>query len=236
MGWKPTITDGGASGDEAPPPPPRRRRRTLPGEEAAPNLRRVTAESPRQAAERRPRGGVHTTLTGQPEDRVSLRMRLGKRWSEIVLAVKAGEYTWRQFAEGLSEEELLRCQLKDKDGRFMGRPPAFVPREFLLECQREQRRRFEEIFGSEVLGIAREYVKLCSDKEIPGKDRAKLMQYAMERIFGGIPKEVKLTQEQPWESVFVNVTEDGAGDMPAHLAERYARYQERDANPDASPE
>lgn len=182
----------------------------------------------------RPPGGVNRR-TGKHanDDREQIRVRLGKRWSEIVLAVKAGEYTWKQFAEGLDEEELLRAQLKSDDGLFRGRPPSFVPREFLLACQREQKRRFEEIFGSEVLGIARSYVELCKDKGIPGKDRAKMMQYAMERIFGGIPKELRVSQEAPWEQVFVNVTNDGTGDMPAHLRERYERYRERDADPEA---
>lgn len=147
------------------------------------------------------------------------------------MAVKTGEYTWRDFAESLSEEELIRGQLKDKHGGFVGRPPSYVPREFLLACQREQKRRFEEIFGSEVLGIARQYVELCKDQGIPGKDRAKMMQYAMERIFGGIPKDIRIAQEQPWETVFVNVTNDGEGTMPDHLRERYERYKERDADP-----
>lgn len=161
------------------------------------------------------------------EPRTAMKINLGDRWSRIVRDVKAGEYTWAEFCETLDEEELARGQLRSEDGGFMGRPPTFVPREFLLACQREQKRKFEEIFGSEVLGIAQEYVKLCRDKEIPPKERAKLMQYAMERIFGGIPKEFRVQSEQPWEMMLVNVTADEKEDMPEHLRRRYEGYAER---------
>lgn len=168
--------------------------------------------------------------TAEPDERTQIKIKLGHRWSGIVTDIKSGEYTWADFVEGLDDEELARGQLKDVDGTFKGRPPALVPREFGLAVQREMKRRFEEIFSVDVLEVAQQYVNLAKDQGIPAKDRAKMMQYAMERIFGVIPKEVKLTQEQPWEQVFTNVTADGTGDMPAHLRERYARYQERDGS------
>lgn len=232
-GWRPTgagASPAPAPDDETPTPaPPRRRRRPLRGVGA-----QYAIDTPRLDAAEQQSPRVHTGDVKHPpgnhkqDSRISLTIQLGDRWSRIVRDVKAGEYTWAEFCDGLSEEELARGQLKDSEGGFRGRPPVFVPREFLLACQREQKRRFEEIFGSEVLGIATEYVKLCKDASIPGKDRAKLMQYAMERIFGGIPKDIRVSSEQPWEEMFVNVfSGDGDGSMPEHLARRYAGYQER---------
>lgn len=225
MGWKPTPKDGADAGTpaELPGPRPRRRlaRRTAVEDAKTPLVTAARKANPRQTTGTRPAAGK---MHGP--DRTTLRISMGDRWSRIVLAVKAGEYTWQEFVDGLDEEELARGQLRADDGTFVGRPPTFVPREFLLAAQREQKRRFEEIFGSEVLGIAQEYVKLCKDADIPAKDRAKMMQYAMERIFGGIPKEFKVTQEQPWEQMVVNVQAD-SGDMPEHLARRYAGYEER---------
>jgi hypothetical protein len=228
-GWKPTNVDGGGASStpyEAPLPRPTRRRRrphTVAKEEAAlyPNVVKAIAESPRVSTGVRPEPGKY----GQ--SRATDRVAVGVRWSKIVTAVKAGEYTWQEFCEGLDEQELARGQLRASDGTFTGRPPSFVPREFLLACQRDQKRRFEEIFGSEVIGIAKQYVKLCQDAEIPVKDRAKMMQYAMERIFGGIPKDIRVSQEQPWEQMIVNVTSDGEDGMAEHRRRRYAGYQER---------
>jgi hypothetical protein len=156
---------------------------------------------------------------------------MGERWLGIVNAVRAGEYTWTEFVDGLDEEELARGQLRADNGTFTGRPPKFVPREFLLAAQREQKRRFEEIFGSEVLGLAQQYIELCKDHSIAPKDRAKLIQYAMERIFGGIPKDIRIAQEQPWEQMVVNIAAD-SGEMPEHLSRRYSGYNERSASGD----
>jgi hypothetical protein len=229
MGWTPKrggeagSADGSAS-------PPRRRRRTAPVETETPLVDEAVRRSPRKATGTRPRGGTNTAdyvKSGEDPRSRSVRIRPGKRWSEIILAIKAGEYTWAQFCEGLDEEELARGQLRDQDGGFKGRPPSFVPREFHLTCQREMKRRFEEIFGSEVLGIARQYVKLAQSEEIPAKDRAKMMQYAMERIFGGIPKEFKVSSEQPWEAMLVNVITSDDDALPAHMARRYEGYRER---------
>ncbi len=239
MAWTPKTgsTTGGATGDGGPPPPiPFRRRRGVLRAEMAkqdadnPITTRARKANPKQATGQKPPGGNHNS---EKDQRTQKSIRLGKRWSEIVMAVKAGEYTWQQFCEDRDEEELARGQLRAEDGSFVGRPPSLVPREFHLACQREQKRRFEEIFGSEVLGIAKQYVELCKNNDIPAKDRAKMMQYAMERIFGGIPKDVRINQAEPWEAMVVNViSEDGQDGIPDHLNRRYAGYAERRNDPD----
>lgn len=165
---------------------------------------------------------------GRDERPRDIRVRLGKRWSEIVRDIKAGEYSWTQFVEGLDPEELARGQLKAEDGTFKGRPPSLVPREFHLACQRELEARFKLLFSEQVLGIAQEYLRMAQSKTLAEPVKAKMLQYAMERVFGGIPKDVTIRQEQPWEQTFVNIMGD-AGDVeiPAHLQRRYAGYAER---------
>lgn len=152
-------------------------------------------------------------------ERTRIRFRPGRRWSEIIGEVKAGSYTWKQFTEGLSNEELARAQLRDSNGGFQGRPPTMVPREFYLACFRELKRRFDEEFQDGVLAIAKEYVKLAQNDEIPVQQRAKMMQYAMERVFGSIPKEVTIKQEEPWESFVVGVVAM-EGQSPADWRQR----------------
>lgn len=184
----------------------------------------MAGTSPRAHTGVRPPPG--TAEDGDPRNH--LKVTLGHRWSGIIRDIKSGEYTWQQFCEGLDEEELARGQLKAEDGTFKGRPPMLVPREFHLACQRELKRRFEELFSSEVIELTKEYLRMCKSENIPEKDRAKLLQYAMERVFGGIPKTITVTQEQPWEEMIVNVVRDPeGGGMPAHLRERYERYAER---------
>ena len=178
----------------------------------------------------RPRGGGNNSDgRGERDDRPrDIRVRLGKRWSEIVGDIKGGAYTWAQFVEGLDPEELARGQLKDKAGTFSGRPPKMVPREFHLACQRELEQRFKVLFAKDVLSIAEQYLKMAQSTTLAEPVKAKMLQYAMERVFGGIPKDVTIRQEQPWEQMVVNVMGE-AGDMelPNHLKRRYAGYAER---------
>ena len=188
-------------------------------------------KNPREHTDTRPRGGVSraTEARNGLDRRRRETVMLGKRWSEVVRAVKMGEYTWAEFVEGLSEEELSRGQLKDVNGKFQGRPPSLVPREFLLACQREMKRRFEALFSDQVIAITKQYLEMArTGDDVKPETRAKMLQYAMERVFGGIPKDVRVSQEAPWEQMMVNVvrSEEDPG-LPDHTKERYARYLER---------
>jgi len=241
-GWKPTIVDGGGSSKKAgasldgklvTPRTGAPRRRNAARVQAREAVLRAEAETPlvQASIKKKPRqlGDVPRQppgVQGTP-GRTNSTFSLGDRWTRITQDVKAGEYTWAEFAESLDDQELARAQLKSSDGTFKGRPPKFVPREFLLACQRDQKRRFEEIFSSEVIGIAKEYVKLAQSDNLKDETKAKMMQYAMERIFGGIPKDLRVIQEQPWEQMVVNVFSEGDVGMPEHLARRYGGYQER---------
>lgn len=254
MGWVPEHKRGVS---EEPEPAPRRRRRPAPVRRTgAPDLaqesgvkggaarirRRKAAaaavaalgDRDERIADERPAGGIK----GAENDSRSrdITWQPGKRWAQIVREVRAGDYTWQQFSEGLTAEELARGQLRDKNGGFGGRPPSFVPREFHLACFRELKRRFDTEFQDGVLAIAKEYVKLAQDPLIPVKDRARMMQYAMERVFGGIPKEVLIKQDAPWESVFAAVIVDGEGNVPDHEQRRYEQFDEEEEGSDDGSE
>lgn len=236
MGWVPEHKRGVS---EEPQPAPRRRRRAgapdlleetgAAGGHGARRRRRATAEAVAMMPDREERVVTTRPAPGQrgaANDSRSrdVKVHLGKRWAQIVREIRAGAYTWQQFAEGLSADELARGQLKDSHGGFSGRPPTIVPREFHLACFRELKRRFDEQFQSSVLAIAEQYVELAKDKEIPAKDRARMMQYAMERVFGGIPKEVLVKQDAPWEEVVTSIVANEGDPAPEWRKNRYATY------------
>lgn len=181
-------------------------------------------------ADSRPQPGMR----GKGENKRSglVTVHLGERWSQIVREIKRGDYTWKQFAQGLTAEELARAQLRDSNGTFIGRPPTLVPREFHLECFRELKRRFDEEFQKGVLSIAEQYVALAKNEDIPVRQRAKMMQYAMERVFGSIPKEVLVKQDAPWESVVTTVVSEEDEEAPTWRKNRYAKPEEEDEGSD----
>jgi hypothetical protein len=220
MGWTPKRAEGGeGSSAGSALPAPRRRRREV----------RADADYGSKTPIRPP-GGQNNTAAGEIVDtrpRTEL-VQLGRRWSQIVRDIKAGEYSWAEFTDGLDDEELARGQLKDKNGTFQGRPPSLVPREFHLACQRELRKRFDVLFQQDVIKVAKEYLTLAQSKHLKDETKAKMLQYAMERVFGGIPREMTIKQEAPWEQLIVNVMgDDGDRELPEHLARRYEGYQER---------
>lgn len=217
MAWTPrrtTSAQGSATG-ATPSPPPRRRRKI--------------ADTVPETTGQRPRGGLNNSAGRGIDPRPhGEKVELGKRWTQIVRDIRAGEYTWADFTEGLDEEELASGRLRDKNGTFTGRPPSLVPREFHLACQRELRRRFEELFSKDVIEVAQMYLHMAKNGIIKDETKAKMLQYAMERVFGGIPKDIRVSQEAPWEQMIVNVMgDDSDKDIPEHLARRYAGYRER---------
>jgi hypothetical protein len=195
-----------------------------PEPEKAPRKGRVRASVPR--------GGVMNALREtQPDTRTQITMRLGKRWSQIITEVKAGQYTWDEFAEELDPEELARAQLKDRDGTFKGRPPSLVPRQFQLACVREIQRRFNEKVQTRLLDAVDELIDLSKIGRMDGKDRAKILVYLIERVMGPVPKTVHVTADEPWQGLLtqglLRPREEGVPASPPPRSDRYAKRRRR---------
>lgn len=173
---------------------------------------------PEVRAGRVPPGGGRRGAGG--DKRLQRKVTLGQRWSQIVNEVEAGEYTWDDFARTLSADELVRGHLKDKNGRFTGPPPKLLPRAFLLQCQREIKRRFDEKMQDRLLEATDELIALSkANGGLQAKDRAKLLQYLIERVMGPVPKVVSVSAEKPWEDLVVGVMGEAPSGMKAPLEE-----------------
>jgi hypothetical protein len=156
------------------------------------------------------------------DSRGKMRITLGKRWTQVVQEIRKGEYTWQEFCDGLDPEELARAQLKDSKGGWMGRPPAFVPREFHLQCQRELRRRFDEKMQLRLLKATDEYIRM-SRKVEDAALREKMLRYIMERVMGPIPRTIEVSTAPKHEGFLAAVIRsEGAMDY----SKRYDRRTE----------
>lgn len=202
------------------------------------------APPPRKARARTsvPRPGIasHQKPTEQPDSRPNGRFRLGKRWTQIIQEVADGQYTWDEFVEELTPQELARGQLKDRDGLFRGRPPALVPRQFQQACLKEIHKRFNEKLQDRLLDAVDEMVELSkASGGLDGKDRAKLLIYLTERVMGPIPKQVVIQgADEPWQGMmtqgFIRPDVD-AENAPAKPSPRsHDRYSKRRKMADAA--
>jgi hypothetical protein len=162
-----------------------------------------------------------------------MRIRLGKRWSQIITEVADGQYTWEEFTEELDPEELARGQLKDRDGRFRGRPPALVPRAFQTACVREIQKRFNEKVQERLLSATEELIDMSRAGHLEPKDRAKLLIYLMERVMGPVPKQVVIQgADEPWQGMltagFIRPgAVEGEESSPAPSPRSHDRYTKR---------
>lgn len=159
------------------------------------------APLPEDIASRRAKVSDRSEVKGK----FRLKATLGSRWGEIVSRIREGEYTWEDFCEGLTPEELARGQLMDRNGRFGGKPPEFVPRAFFLHCQKEIYRRFNEKMQERLLSATDELIELSREGGMEAKDRAKVLTYLIERVMGPVPKEVVVTTEKPYEGLFAKI-------------------------------
>jgi hypothetical protein len=153
--------------------------------------------------------------------RERIKVSLGKRWSQIVTDVRDGHYTWEEFAQMLDPEELARGQLKSEAGTFVGRPPSLVPRAFFEVCQRELLRRFNDEMRANLLTATEQYLKLATTHgTMENKDRAKLLQWIIERVAGPAPKEPPKEQEDSFDVFVRGIVTVGKED--ADVPDRYA--------------
>ena len=199
--------------------------------------RKVAAPEPEERAPVRvraskPRGGINgSKRETEPDTRPNLRMRLGKRWSQIITEVAEGQYTWDEFTEELDPEELARGQLKDRHGGFTGRPPTLVPRAFQQACVKEIQRRFNEKVQGRLLSATDELIELSKSGFLDGKDRAKVLIYLLERVMGPVPKHVVIAGgDEPWQGMMTQgFIRPGAtpGDVPQPSPRSTERYNKR---------
>lgn len=152
-----------------------------------------------------PEGGASAA---DGDERVRVRIRAGKRWSEIINGVKTGEFTWEEFVSALSPTELARGQLKDKNGNFSGRPPAMVPRAFHDACIRELMKRGQTAYRENYLVAIQAMTSIAQNPMAKESDRIKAAQFVIERLEGKVPERLEIAAADPWQTIIGGIVAD----------------------------
>jgi len=112
--------------------------------------------------------------------------------------------------EDLDDEEVMRGQLKARDGTFKGGVPLSIPREFYTAIRIEQQKRFTEGLNPLVLKAldTLAYVMKPDYRAQPGDAaKVKAATYIIDRFAGKTPENVQLKAE------VTNKFEDVAADI-----------------------
>jgi hypothetical protein len=135
------------------------------------------------------------------------KVRTARAWGRMMDAMEKTGMTMEEFVAGLSPEELVRGKLKDRNGKFTGRPPAWVPHEFHRACIRELMRRGKELWQTNYL-VAIEAMTQVAAGKVPGakvSDRIKAAEFVIERLEGKTPDIVVLAEDSPWKMVIDDI-------------------------------
>lgn len=120
----------------------------------------------------------------------------GKYVAPRVKALQEG----RIRVEDLDDEELLRGQVKDADGKFRGGPSRKIPAEFYGELMRRVTEQGVDKLRAQYLNAIDVMTDIMNDPDEDGGLRLRAAQYVIERIAGKTPDKVEHSVEvKPWE-------------------------------------
>lgn len=104
--------------------------------------------------------------------------------------------------EDLDMEELLKGQIRDKNGSFGGRPPKLIPRAFHVKVTQELLHRAESTWRENMNDAMQVFVEIMNNPRVRAQDRLYAAQYIFERIAGKIPEQQFVTATvKRWEDV-----------------------------------
>jgi hypothetical protein len=135
------------------------------------------------------------------------KVRTARAWGRMLDMLEKTNMTMEEFVEGLTPEELVRGRLKDKNGNFTGRPPAWVPHEFHRACMRELMKRGKTLWQVNYLAAIEAMTAIATGK-VKGAtagDRLRAAQFVIERLECKTPDIVLVTEEAPWQMVIADI-------------------------------
>ena len=185
----------------------------------SPNKTESVHEVKAQGA-RRPRvrmgPNFSAALTERQRVIMNNHVRVGRTWGRVLQMIEDTGITMEQFVEGLSNEELVRGQVKDKNGRFAGRPPQWVPRAFHRACLNELLRRGKTLWQENYLQAIEVMTQIANGQgagaDAPAKVRLQAAQFVIERLEGKVPEKVIIESEQPWQLVLDGIVAEADTD------------------------
>lgn len=99
-----------------------------------------------------------------------------------------------------SEEELIRGTRKDRNGKWVGRPPKVVPKALHDELVRRKMDKAFTLLRENIVAPTEVLVELATDSEVESGVRLKAATTILDRVLGKAPETLKLhvAQEPPW--------------------------------------
>lgn len=122
--------------------------------------------------------------------------------------------------EDLDTEELAKGRLKDKDGKFRGRPPKFLPRQLVDAMRTEHHRRINAALEESLSDTVRTMRAIMKDPEADSATRLRAAIYVYERFMGKTPDRVEVNRGDKVQDVVDKILYDmGESPIEREIAE-----------------
>lgn len=104
----------------------------------------------------------------------------------------------------MDDEELVRMQFRDRNGKFTGRAPAVVPHELAAAAQKELLSRGQHLFEGHFLRAIQGLADLAANA-VDESVKLKAQAMIVERVMGKTPDKVEISGEAPWQVILNRV-------------------------------
>ena len=143
---------------------------------------------------------------------------------------------WKQLIEGeidvedLDTEELARCKLRDRNGKFTGRPPKFVPRQLVDAIQSEHHKRINAALEESLSDTVKTMRGIMRDPEADPATRLRAAIYVYERFMGKTPDRIEVAKGDKVDAVVDRIMYD-MGESPIEREIAAAEEELADVRP-----
>lgn len=135
-----------------------------------------------------------------PRSQASARIQYSGRYKALV----EGDLS----VEDLDTEELAKGRLKDKNGKFTGRPPKFLPRQLIDAMRSEHYKRVNGILEESLSDMVKTMRAIAKDPDQDGATRLKAAIYVYERFMGKTPDKVEVLRGDKVQDVVDRIMYD----------------------------
>jgi hypothetical protein len=119
----------------------------------------------------------------------------------------------RLDVEELTTEELAKGKLMDKDGKFRGRPPKFLPRQLVDAMRSEHYKRVNAVLEESLSDMVKTMRAIAKDPDVDPATRLKAAVYVYERFMGKTPDKVEVVRGDRVQDVVDRIMYD-IGESP----------------------
>jgi hypothetical protein len=100
-----------------------------------------------------------------------------------------------------SDEELLRGQRKNKNGKWTGRAPVLLPAHLVHELTKRRFQRAHVLLADSLVDCVQMLRAVVNDRRASKSDRIKAAELIMDRVLGKPKESVELDINPGWQSI-----------------------------------